>query len=507
MNQVSLFRHGFLACVLMVVALCPAFAAKDRPSTEGTTVTFHSKSLEKDVSYVALCPTNMDKSKKYPVLYLLHGAWGSYADWPTLTPLAEILAGRDLIVITPDGSQFGWYTDSVTSPTSRYESFVTKDLIAEVDGRFPTDARREARGIAGLSMGGHGAITLAGRHPDLFGSASSMSGILRPMNHPGKWHMDEAFGPMKENEANWRAHSAYDLADTFSTAGVALYFDTGSEDSTEATKDARQFDERLTNRGIAHSYLEFPGEHNWPYWNFRVPSHINFHLDAFAGYAKGQPLPSGKGDSDHYTKKAMQFEEQTAKLKSTSGTVVLLGSSSYEMLPEKKLFPEYHVINRGISGDTVGLESRGLLHRLFESVIDLQPDVVFVLNGTNDLAQTARKGSPKVREVAEGFGDVVKRIRKESPRTHVVIVSCTPTRGRHAGTSTLIADYNKLLRKYAEAGDPMISYLDTWSQVVDGKGYLRPEYSLDGLHMNPAGYDAVKKLYLDELERLQVPKQ
>ncbi len=181
----------------------------------------------------------------------------------------------------------------------------------------------------------------------------------------------------------------------------------------------------------------------------------------------------------------------------TTRPIVLLGSSSFEILKADQLFPGWAIANRGIGADRIGLGGyRGLLHRLYSGVFDLHPRAVFLLNGTNDLAQTAKEGTPSVEDVATCFAEVVQRIRQGAPDAHVFIVSCTPTRDAHAASSPFIKQYDELLKQQAASGGPMVHYVDTYSRVVGDDGLLKPEYSRDGLHMNPAGYQLLKEEFL-----------
>lgn len=461
------------------------------------TVTFFSKALDRQTTYIASLPDPPEPGRKYPVVYLLHGAWGNYREWTQNTSTSEILRDKPLIVITPDGGQFGWYLDSPLEPSSKYESFITRDLVADVDTRFQTSATRTARGICGLSMGGHGALSLAAKHPQLFGSASSMSGILHLENHPGKWELDKRLGPVSAAAEEWSRHSVYHLVDQFTSAGIALLFDCGTSDSTGAVTDNRQAHERLSNRGIQHTYHEFPGSHDWKYWGGHLPEHIDFHLSSFAHPTQTPPPPK---KLDHYAVRTLQFEKENAEKwqhDTTTRPIVLLGSSSFEILKAGELFPGWAIANRGIGGDRIGLGGyRGLLHRLYCSVFDCHPRSVFLLNGTNDLAQTATHGTPTVDEVADCFAQVVSRIRTGVPDAQIVIVSCTPTRDAHSSVSPFIKDYNARLRQLADRMDGDVKYVDTYSRVVGDDGLLKPQFSRDGLHMNAAGYEQLRQEFL-----------
>jgi S-formylglutathione hydrolase FrmB len=272
-----------------IVAAAISCCGAGRAGVTTQTVTFHSKALDAQTTYIAALPSPLEPGRKYPVLYLLHGATGGYRDWTERTTLTEELDGRGMIVITPDGSKYGWYLDSEIDPASQYDTLISRDLVADVEKRFPARHDRGGRGIAGLSMGGHGALSLAAKHPDLYGSASSLSGILDIAAHPKNWSLDKILGKQPENLDRWKASSVYYLADRFTTAGVALLFDTGVKDETGAVDDARRLHTKLEELGVEHIYHEFPGKHDWKYWGEHIPEHLDFHEKVFkAGEDRGE---------------------------------------------------------------------------------------------------------------------------------------------------------------------------------------------------------------------------
>ena len=114
--------------------------------------------------------------RRYPVLYLLHGAGGDETDWTDDGAAARATAGKPLIVVMPDGGKAGWYTDwsndGAGGPPA-WERYHVRELVPLVDQRFRTIPARRGRAIAGLSMGGFGAFSYAARHPDLFTAAAS----------------------------------------------------------------------------------------------------------------------------------------------------------------------------------------------------------------------------------------------------------------------------------------------------------------------------------------------
>lgn len=139
--------------------------------------------MNKTIRAAVVLPASYQKTKKaFPVLYLPHGGSGNFRDWLTKTPdktLLHRLADQyNLIIVTPDGGPTSYYFDSPLDKTSQYETFISKELREKIDGTYRTIADRKGRVIAGLSMGGHGAIYISTRHLDLYCAAGSMSGVM-----------------------------------------------------------------------------------------------------------------------------------------------------------------------------------------------------------------------------------------------------------------------------------------------------------------------------------------
>lgn len=263
--------------LLLLTFVALTFGATAGVTTQ--TITFSSKALDQQTTYIAVLPSPLEPGRKYPVLYLLHGADGSYWNWNERTSVTQMLEGRDLIVIMPDGGEKSWYLDSPLIKESKYDSLISHDLVEEVDSRFPTFANRNGRGIAGLSMGGHGALSLAAKHPDIYSAASSLSGILDITPHAENWGLKDLLGKQPQALDEWQKHSVFFLAETFTTASVALLFDTGVADSTGAVSGARRLHKLLDALKVQHIYREYPGTHNWAYWNEHVDEHLDFHME------------------------------------------------------------------------------------------------------------------------------------------------------------------------------------------------------------------------------------
>lgn len=274
--------------LLLFFALLIATAyAQENRKVRHETVQFKSDLIGKVLPYDVLLPARYSESnKRYPVLYLLHGLFGRHDDWITRTNLAEYATHYQLIIVTPEGHD-SWYVDSATVPQDKYESYVVRELIPDVDARYRTIKDRRARGIAGLSMGGYGALKFGIKHRDVFAFAGSLSGALDPAKrtdeHPGfAWNILRpsllaAFGAT--NSATREANDLHQIARSASDVSSLpyLYFDCGLEDGFLATN--REFAEVLVARKIPHQYRQLPGGHNWDYWDRQVREVLRLYAE------------------------------------------------------------------------------------------------------------------------------------------------------------------------------------------------------------------------------------
>ena len=155
------------------------------------TVAFESKLVGKTLPYNILLPVGYDqaaaKTKLYPVVYLLHGLTGHYTNWLEKTQLVNYAAAYDFIIVTPEGND-GWYTDSATVPRDKYESYILQELIPDVQQRYRTIEARYARAIAGLSMGGYGAIKFGLKSRSAFEPVASAKIARSPVY---RWEVTE----------------------------------------------------------------------------------------------------------------------------------------------------------------------------------------------------------------------------------------------------------------------------------------------------------------------------
>jgi putative tributyrin esterase len=256
-----------------------ATASGSVPAVE--TVQFQSKLTNATLPYNVILPPDYRASRatRYPVLYLLHGFGGHYRDWVTRTNVADYAAQYRMIVVMPEGNN-GWYTDSVGMATDRYESYILRELIPDVQKRYRTIEARYGRGIAGLSMGGYGSLKFGLKSPDTFVFVGSVSGALAA----AAWTEDDlknlksirdsvfsVFGPIGSDVR--KANDIYEMTRGLSAARVAalpyFYLDCGTEDFLASLN--QQFAALLREKKIPHEYRELPGDHNWAYWDQQMP--------------------------------------------------------------------------------------------------------------------------------------------------------------------------------------------------------------------------------------------
>ncbi len=123
------------------------------------------------------------RSGPFPVFYLLHGLSDDHSAWVRRTSIERYVDGLPIIVVMPNGDR-GFYVDARSRPSSAYDTYITRDLTGFIDATFRTIIGRRGRVIAGLSMGGYGALAIALRHPDMFCAAASHSGALAFCSRP-----------------------------------------------------------------------------------------------------------------------------------------------------------------------------------------------------------------------------------------------------------------------------------------------------------------------------------
>lgn len=267
-------------------------------------LTLHSDALGRETDVRILLPAGYDDPAfadvRYPVLLLVHGVSGSERDWTERTDVEGTTADEDLLVVMPDGGRQGFYSDWRNGPA--WESFHLGELLPWVDATYRTVGTREGRAVAGLSMGGFGAMSYAARHPDRFVAAASFSGAvdlagLGPLEalalQQAGLTPDDLWGSYLTDEATWRSHNPADLVRNL--RGVVLRHTTGTgvpcvgDRPESGTLEAAihpmnaSFDLKLTQAGVAHEYLpRLCGTHEWHHWEAALTAWLPTLMATFA---------------------------------------------------------------------------------------------------------------------------------------------------------------------------------------------------------------------------------
>lgn len=254
--------------------------------------------LGKEVEYSLYLPPDYDQSnRRYPVLYLLHGYTDDETGW---TQFGEVKAIADkqlqnmemtsMIIAMPDGG-VSWYINSADGKV-KYEDFFIKEFIPHIDASLRTRAEKRYRGIAGLSMGGHGTMIMAVKYHNLFAVAAPLSaGIFTRdelLNMPDE-NWDNVFGPpygknkgetrvTDHLKKNWILSLVND-AQADDLKKVKYYIDCGDKDFL--IKGNMELHSILIDKKVPHEFRVREGIHNWDYWRTALPEVFNFVSKSF----------------------------------------------------------------------------------------------------------------------------------------------------------------------------------------------------------------------------------
>ena len=232
--------------------------------------------------------TGAQTSRRWPALYLLHGCCDTYKSWTRSTDTEELPQLRKVLVVMPDAGAVGFYSNwygTGGEPGPAWETFHLTELRQLLERDYGAGPRRA---VAGLSMGGLGAMGYAARHPGLFGAAASFSGLLHPLQHAdfllglfSAYTPDPRaiWGDPTSDDAIWARHDPTELAGRLNR--IRLFVSSGNgrpgpldrsaqgTDRIESTvlRESRAFVSRLHELHIpVQADFYGPGTHTWPYW-------------------------------------------------------------------------------------------------------------------------------------------------------------------------------------------------------------------------------------------------
>lgn len=241
-----------------------------------------SASLNSVSRFTILLPEGYHKGEeRFPVLYLLHGLGGDHTNWVEKTGLIRYANDHRLIIVTPDAGD-GWYSNSPLIPNARYEDHLMLDIIPAVERKYRTLRSKHHRSIAGLSMGGYGAVKMALKYPGMFFFAGAISpsmqfpGALEDSAIVARWsrsaiqNLRSLFGDRRA--AFWDEHDVMRLAaNAYGPTLPYIFLSTGSQDGIlEIAGQTHELAGILRSRGAAFEMHELPGKHDWNFWDQEI---------------------------------------------------------------------------------------------------------------------------------------------------------------------------------------------------------------------------------------------
>lgn len=255
--------------------------------------------LDKEVEYSIYLPEGYEtSSRSYPVLYLLHGFSDDETGWIQFGEVQAIadramkkVAVTPMIIVTPDAG-VSWYINNHDG-SLRYEDFFVQEFIPAIEEEYRIKSQKQFRAVAGLSMGGHGALIYAMKHPDLFGSAAPLSAGASLDTSITEMPMDSwnhvygtPFGEDREGEDrltnHYRENSVLNLVktrDAEKLSQVRYYIDCGDDDFL--IKGNMELHAAMIDRKIPHEFRVRDGGHTWTYWRTALPGVLKFVSQGF----------------------------------------------------------------------------------------------------------------------------------------------------------------------------------------------------------------------------------
>lgn len=246
------------------------------------TVSIYSNAMHRFIKCVVIRPDSYNKNKntRFPVVYFLHGYGGSYANCITRVPqLKDHVDTYQLIIVCPDGGLSSWYFDSGVDSSSRYETHVGVEVVNYIDKNYRTIADRDHRAVMGNSMGGHGALSLALKHENIFGAAASISGGVDLEIMKKQYDISKRIGDTITHAKEWHDYSVINLIEKYTNTKLRISIDCGIKDIF--IDPNRRLHQKMLELKIPHDYTERPGEHSWEYWRKSVPYQLLFFKNFF----------------------------------------------------------------------------------------------------------------------------------------------------------------------------------------------------------------------------------
>ena len=260
---------------IALIAFAPLLHAQGRAECS----VIKSQILSRPVRYCAFLPSSFDqdKTRHYPVLYFLHGLGDNeqsllnFGGWDVVSELRSKGKIGDFVILAPSAGHT-FYINSENGKV-RYEDFLIKEFIPQMEEKYRVDSTRARRGITGVSMGGYGALRLAFKYPDEFAAVSAqMPALMTDLpkeigasapGTPGGMLGDVFGAPF--NRGYFDRNNVFYFARTDSASSLKrmkIYFDVGNNDDYGFEQGAQELDKLLKSRGIPHEFHIYPGGHD-----------------------------------------------------------------------------------------------------------------------------------------------------------------------------------------------------------------------------------------------------
>ncbi len=288
------------AALLFPLASCktkPFFLDRPRLTSQVHLVDteLHSAVLGRDIHLRLIVPVNRASKSSLPVLYLLHGAGVNFRDWANNSDISAFAGEHQILLVMPDAA--GTYYINEANGHGQYETAFIQEIMPEVHRLIPDAATtRERTGLAGISRGGFGAITLGLHHPERFSFLGDISGALDLTERPFRlrspiqsYELRRRFGP--DNSPTRRANDPFLLIGTVAKSDMPYVFISCGDRDTLLFVN-RRFAGLLRSRSLAFGFDEVAGGHDWSTWNEQMPQFEHAVLAHLAS-SRGTPRKEG----------------------------------------------------------------------------------------------------------------------------------------------------------------------------------------------------------------------
>lgn len=262
-------------------------------------LTFSSSLLGEDVKYSVYLPADYDLSeRKYPVLYLLHGytddetGWVQFGEVKAIADKAMLTRmSTEMVIIMPD-AKVSFYSNDFEMKYPWEDMFV-KEFIPFVEDTYKVRQKKEFRALAGLSMGGFGALKLAMKHHEMFSATVAMSAAVltdeqliglpddRYENVYGVLYGTGLQGKNRITES-WKSNSVFHLLNTIEVEKlrtVRYLIDCGDDDFL--LEGNMNLHSEMRKKGVKHEFRVRDGAHEWEYWRTSLPVALKFISKSF----------------------------------------------------------------------------------------------------------------------------------------------------------------------------------------------------------------------------------